>query len=959
MKKGLKIFLIIFIILLSFMGLGLIAVSPYLSDFARYISNGKAIAASSKLSDFRSTETSIVYDLYGDEITTVSGAKELYYLDSYKIPEVVKDAFVLIEDRKFYKHGGIDVSAIVRAGLVNFRTKSKAQGASTITQQVARNIYLSQEVTWERKITEIVLSLELEKRYSKQQILEFYINNIYFANGLYGIEAAAQGYFDKSAGELSISQLVFLTGIPNNPSKYDPFEHLDRTVERRDYILGVLHDYNCISDDEYQSALAEEIVLNPSESEKHDSVETYVYYCATRALMKAAGFNFRYDFLDDDDEAAYKKLYDDYYSKYQRTLFTGGYRIYTAIDMDKQQVLMDSVDNTLAWSTETNDEGVYKLQASAVCIDNATGFVTAIVGGRNQGLPGYTLNRAYQSFRQPGSAIKPLVVYAPYLGLGHNPDELIDDSPMAGGPSNFENRYPGEVTLTEALAWSSNVAAWKLFEQLTPEYGMAFVKLMHFRKASADEHYMAACLGGWSYGASAIEMSSAYATLANDGVYREPTAVIRITDSKGRTIVDNSGSGNTVYEKNAARMVSKMLQYGVEHGIATGAQLDDAIVAVKTGTTTDNKDGWTVGYSAYYTTAVWVGYDIPKKMDNLTGGTYPMTIWKSFMQEIHDGLELKEFPEYTRYAENSSKSNALPDDFYNNENTGEQESTTGADDIQNALGDKSYDGSGGDGEAGSSTVGDGNAANSAGGDMSTSGGSVGGDTSTSTSNKGDGSAAGVNGGDTNSTTPSRGDTNASGTGAARGDGNASGAGAARGDTNASGAGTATGDTNASGTGVPRGDTSASGTGTAGGDGNASGMGGDTSVTAPNYGDTNASGSGAPRGDTNASGAGTAGGDGNASGMGGDTNVTMPNYGDTNASGAGTPQGDTSASGTGASGGDTNAFGANGDTNVTAPSYGETSASGVGTAGGDQNAGAFGGDVSAEVSQESDADVVLP
>ncbi len=872
MKKGFKIFLIIFIILLSFLGLGLIAVSPYLSDFASYIKNAKAIAASSRLSDFRSTETSIIYDINGDEITTVSGAKELYYLDSYKIPEVVKDAFVLIEDRKFYKHGGIDVSAIVRAGLINFRTKSKAQGASTITQQVARNIYLSQEVTWERKITEIVLSVELEKRYSKEQILEFYVNNIYFANGLYGIEAAAQGYFSKSAGELSISQLVFLTAIPNNPSKYDPFEHLDRTVERRDYILGVLHDYNCISDEEYQSAIDEDIELNPSESEKQDSVETYVYYCATRSLMKAAGFNFREDFLDEDDEAAYKQLYDDYYSKYQRTLFTGGYRIYTAIDMDKQQVLMDAVDNALSWSTETNDEGVYKLQASAVCIDNETGYVTAIVGGRNQGFPGYTLNRAYQSFRQPGSAIKPLVVYAPYLGLGHNPDELIDDSPIEGGPENFENRYPGEETLTEALAWSSNVAAWKLFEQLTPEYGMSFVKRMHFRKVGEDEHYMAACLGGWSYGASSLEMASAYAALANDGVYREPTAVMRITDSKGHTIVDNGGSDTKIYEKNAARMVSSMLQYGVEHGIAMGARLDDAIVAVKTGTTTDNKDGWTVGYSAYYTTAVWVGYDIPKKMDNLTGGTYPMTIWKSFMQDIHEELELKEFPEYTRYDATDSKSNAFPDNMYNNGTYNEQESTVAIEDIQNVLGDKSYDGSGGDKEAASSEGGDGNASNSAGGDTSAAGSRTGGDASVSGNHV-------------------SGDTGASGN-------------RAGGDTSASG-NHVSGDTSASGNHVG-GDASVSGN-HVGGDTSASGnrVGGDASVSGNHViGDTNAPGTSAASGDANVSGTGAAVGDGNASGIRGDSNVTLPNYGDMN----------------GAAVGDENASGMNrGDEDVVLPS----------------------------------------
>lgn len=197
MKKGLKIFLIVFIILLSIVGLGLVAVSPYLSAVGKYIGNAKVIAAESRLSDFRSTETSIIYDVNGEEITTVSGVKELYYLESYKIPKVVKDAFVLIEDRKFYRHGGIDIAAIIRAVSINFKTKSKAQGASTITQQVARNIYLSQDVTWERKITEIFLSMELEKRYTKDQILEFYINNIYFANGLYGIEAAAQGTLTK------------------------------------------------------------------------------------------------------------------------------------------------------------------------------------------------------------------------------------------------------------------------------------------------------------------------------------------------------------------------------------------------------------------------------------------------------------------------------------------------------------------------------------------------------------------------------------------------------------------------------------------------------------------------------------------------------------------------------------------------------------------------------------------
>lgn len=808
MKKGLKIFLITSIILLSIIGLGLIAVSPYLSSVAEYRHNAQVIAAASRTSDFRSTETSVIYDVYGNEIATISGAKELYYLESDKIPDVVKRAFVLIEDRKFYRHNGIDVAAVARAGLANFKAKSKVQGASTITQQVARNVYLTQDVTWERKITEMFLAVELEKKYSKEQILEFYINNIYFANGLYGIEAAAQGYFNAHVSELTISELVFLAGIPNNPSKYDPFTNFDKALERRNYILSVLNDYGSITDDEYKNALAEEIELNPSGEEKHDSVETFVYYCATRSLMKAAGFTFRDEFIDEEDEAAYKEMYDDYYSRFQLSLFTGGYRIYTAIDMEKQQKLMDAVDETLAWSTETNDEGVYKLQASAVCIDNSTGYVTAIVGGRNQGLPGYTLNRAYQSFRQPGSAIKPLVVYAPYLGMGHNPDELIDDSPMEGGPENFADRYPGEVTLTEALAWSSNVAAWKLFEQVTPEYGMSFVKKMHFKKIGEDEHYMAACLGGWSYGASALEMSSAYAALENDGIYREPTAVMRITDSKGHLIVDNSGTDTAVYDRNASRMVSKMLQYGVEHGIATGAQLDNAIIAVKTGTTTDNRDGWIVGYSAYYTTAVWVGCDIPKKMSDLTGGTYPMTIWKSFMHEIHDGLELAEFPDYTEYGSKNSSDNNNGSDNGNNENSSEsdntQETTLSIEEILESMGDKSYNGGAGDGD--------------------TNGTTAGGDTNAGGGVKGDANST-IRGGDANSTTQG-GDANAGG--GAKGDANSTTQG---GDVNSTIRG---GDTNANG--GARGDANST---TQGGDANAgSGVNGDSDAGGAVKGDKN-------------------------------------------------------------------------------------------------------------------------
>lgn len=762
MKKGLKIFLIVSAILFVIMGLGLLAVSPYLSAIAQYRSNALAIARASSASDFRSTETSIIYDVNGNEITTISGAVELYYLEADEIPDIVKKAFVLVEDRKFYNHNGVDIAAVFRAVLVNLQTHSKAQGASTITQQVARNIYLSQDVTWERKITEMFLAAELEKRYSKEQLLEFYINNIYFANGYYGIEAAAQGYFDTSVDELTLSELIFLVAIPNNPSKYNPAGNMERTIERRDYILGLLHDYGYITEDDYQNAVAEEIVLTWGEHKKVDSVETFVYYCATRSLMEAGGFVFRDEFISEEDEESYNELYDDYYSRYQMSLFTGGYRIYTSIDMEKQELLINIVNDTLADNTDVNEEGVYKLQASAVSIDNATGYVTAIVGGRDQGLPGYTFNRAYQSFRQPGSTIKPLVVYAPYLGLGHNPDELVDDSEMEDGPVNFDERYPGESTLQDALAWSSNVVAWKLFQEMTPEYGMSFVKKMHFKRVGEDEHYMAACLGGWTYGTSSLEMASAYASLANYGIYREPTAVMRITDSEGRLIVDNSLRGTKVYDGNAACMVSKMLEYGVECGLATGAQLDNAVVAVKTGTTTDNKDGWTIGYSMYYTTAVWVGCDLPERVENLTGGTYPMTIWKEYMGRIHEGLDMLEFPDYIPYEEKDD----VPG--YNEQDESSEE-TVSPEDGNNNLGDRDYKGPGGDADANTDIEGDENASNGVGGDASAPGGAggdsnapqgSGGDATAPSGAGGDKTVPGGNGGDVNAPGGAGGDQNA-------------------------------------------------------------------------------------------------------------------------------------------------------------------------------------------------------
>lgn len=362
--------------------------------------------------------------------------------------------------------------------------------------------------------------------------------------------------------------------------------------------------------------------------------------------MEQDGFVFRTEFTDKDDEDAYKEMYDSTYAEHQKSLFTGGYRIYTAIDMEKQELLQNILNQELKFSEDTGDDGIYDLQGAAVCIDNETGLVTAIVGGRTQEYDGYMFNRAYQAYRQPGSAIKPVLVYAPYLIAGHMPDEIIDDSYMPGGPKNVDDTYRGLITLTEALGYSTNVPAWKIMESLTPETAIQYLHAMNYAKINDDEHNMAISIGGFTYGVSPVELAAGYATLENNGTYRNPTCVSRITNSKGENIVNNPGEGYSVYTKDASIMVTKMMEWGVNHGILQKAKLENAIVAAKSGTTNDYKDGWLAGYSKYYTTVVWVGCDQPKSVLGLGGGTFPLNIWKKYMEIIHEGLPLEEFPDY-------------------------------------------------------------------------------------------------------------------------------------------------------------------------------------------------------------------------------------------------------------------------------------------------------------------------
>lgn len=593
---------------------------------------------------FKASQTSVVYDVNENIISTLKGDKDVYYLDYDEIPDDVKTAFVSIEDKKFFKHPGVDFKAIVRAAVAYVKNGKVTQGGSTITQQLSRNMFLSHQVSWERKAEEIFISLELEKIYSKTKILEYYINNIYFANGYYGIEAASKGYFNKSVNELSLSQQAFLCAIPNNPTLYDPIDNLENTVKRRDRILKNMYEDGAITEEEYTQAKQETITLDVHEKEHQNYIETFIYNCATRELMQLDGFEFQYEFESDAERAEYEKRYDEAYAATQKLLYSNGYQIYTSINPDIQAQLQAAIDEQLSEFSDLSDEGIYKLQSAGTCINNSNGLVCAIVGGRSQDVTGYTLNRAYQSFRQPGSAIKPLVVYTPSLERGYTPDSTVHDVKEEDGPSNSGDSYEGSMSLRRAVAKSKNTVAWNLLKELTPKIGLSYLTSMEFSKIKDGDRNLSTALGGFTTGASSVEMAGGYATLANGGLYRSPTCIARIMDSDGNIIVNNENrGGKRVYKSNAVSMMTSMLQGVITEGTGRGLGLSNMACAGKTGTTNDNKDGWFVGYTPYYTTSIWVGYDMPQKVPGLSGSSYPGSIWHQFMENIHTGLEYKDF----------------------------------------------------------------------------------------------------------------------------------------------------------------------------------------------------------------------------------------------------------------------------------------------------------------------------
>ena len=492
--RGFWIFIRIQVVLILLV-LGAIAyyfLGGYAITVKELSTEAKKLVRESTEDTFRAIQTGVLYDASGTQIALLKGEKDVYYLDIDEIPLEVKMAIISIEDKKFYRHKGIDYKAIIRAAWAMVRNGEVTQGGSTITQQLARTVFLNNNKTWQRKMEEIFIATGLEKKYSKSKLLEFYLNNIYFGNGYYGIQAASRGYFNRDVDELNLTEIAFLCAIPNNPTLYDPVTNYGNTIKRRNRILDNMVEDGSITEAAGALAKAEEVTLDRPAKTKNNYVETYAYYCAVRALMELQGFTFQTDFATTEERDTYEKDYQELYDTCERALYTAGYRIYTSIDLNMQTMLQQAVDEELTEYTEQNEEGIYTMQGAAVCLDNQSGLVKAVVGGRSQEYNGYTLNRAYQSYRQPGSAIKPLIVYTPLFEREYTPDSIVVDEPIEDGPENASGVYKGAVTIRYAVEQSINTVAWKLLEELEPSVGLSYLKEMNFSKLSKDDERPAA-----------------------------------------------------------------------------------------------------------------------------------------------------------------------------------------------------------------------------------------------------------------------------------------------------------------------------------------------------------------------------------------------------------------------------------------------------------------------------------
>ncbi|MEE0158726.1 MAG: PBP1A family penicillin-binding protein [Christensenellales bacterium] len=613
-------------------------------------------------------KTSFIYDSEGNLITDYKGTEDRIMVSIDEIPEMLQNAFIAVEDARFYEHNGVDVKRIVGALVANF-TSGSTQGGSTITQQLIKQTVLSSEQSYKRKLQEAYLAMELETRYTKKQILESYLNTIFLGGSYYGVRVAAYGYFGKELDQLTLRECAMLAGLTRSPNYYNPRSNFytrntegsntpDITNNRTDYVLRQMRENGLITAQQYNAALDRSTASVLEKSPASTDMYAYPHY-VEYAISDVVDTFLDLNGLEDTSANRYAM---------ENKLRTGGYSVYLCLDTEIQEIVEDTLAN---WSDyprlrdpsdkvyqSRNADGTYteieQPQAAACVFDYRTGELKAIVGGRYKPTTRKTLNRASGMTMPVGSSIKPLTVYAPAIDLGASPASIAynmpvpisgwkDSSGKDSWPKNYGGGgYKGPQSFRSALRNSYNTAAAQiLMTYVGVSRSVEYLHLMGIPDKNINADPFGLALG--SSGITPVQMAVAFGTIANKGVYQQPLSFSRIVDSNGNVVVDmhQQQDRHQVFKPSTAYLVVDMLKEAVQSGTGTKAKISSQVVAGKTGTNSDSKGVFFAGMTGWYSASVWIGHDNYKALSSkATGGNAAAPLWQSFMEKIHKAKNL-------------------------------------------------------------------------------------------------------------------------------------------------------------------------------------------------------------------------------------------------------------------------------------------------------------------------------
>jgi len=560
-----------------------------------------------KLRSYQPSATTKIFAANGELIATLFSENRTW-IGLKDVSDPMRKAIIASEDSRFYQHPGVDVVGLARAAYWIARSKTVSQGASTITMQLARGIFLNDDVTARRKIQEILVAMELERKFTKDQLLEFYLNQIYFGAGAYGVQAAAETYFGKKASQIGLAEAALIVGVVPAPSEYSPFVNPEVARERQALVLRRMREVGMISQDEEENASAQPLKYAPRR--KDPFVLKYPYF-STYVLHGLA-----------------KKYGED-------VLYRGGLRVYTTLDPKLQDAAQQAVNRGIREAAGQNVS-----EAALVAMEPQTGYVKAMVGGTGWSEESQ-FNRAWQTQRPPGSSFK-IFVYAAAMEAGFTPESVVPDVPVSfqmgpgdtWSPRNSDGRFMGSIPLKTALQYSRNTVSAQLVDRLTPSRVIDTAYKMGF--TTHIDPLLSIALGAVS--TSPLDMASALAVLANGGKRVEPTAVKLVLDADGKVIEDHQHpTANQVISPASALAMSEMMERAVSSGTGYAASIPGRPVAGKTGTTDEHRDAWFCGFVPQLAAAVWVGNDNNSKMYGTFGGDVPAPIWRYFMEAAMKG----------------------------------------------------------------------------------------------------------------------------------------------------------------------------------------------------------------------------------------------------------------------------------------------------------------------------------